>query len=264
MNPEGGLRYQTHFTGEAGAPSEMYRGEVREAKAGKVLAVLRHHLGDLTQLRLVDLSCSTGFMAKVFGEYVGDVVGIDIDPRAVAHGQAQRRANVRLELMDALDTTFDDGSFDIAVCNHMYEHVPDAQKLFREIHRILRPGGVCYFGGNNRLRVVEPHYGPMPFLSWLPKPLAHRYMRLMNKGDYYYETHFTYWTLERLVRDFVTHDYTLKVLADPVAFAATDLVTPGSLTQRLALLVGEHAYWAMPGYIWLLEKPSQASARGTS
>jgi 2-polyprenyl-3-methyl-5-hydroxy-6-metoxy-1,4-benzoquinol methylase len=254
--PRDELRYQTNFTGAPGAPSQMYLGAQRARKAHKVVAVLRAHLGEVGQLRLLDLSCSTGFMAEVFAAHFREVVGIDIDERALTHGRANRtRDNLALLQMDALDTSFESGSFDVAVCNHMYEHVPDAARLFAEVHRILRPGGVCYFGGNNRLKIVEPHYGPMPFLSWLPKPLAHRYMRLMGKGDHYYETHFTFWTLKRLVAQFIRHDYTLRVLADPARFEATDLVSPGSLPQRLGLLVGRRAYWALPGYIWLLEKP---------
>jgi 2-polyprenyl-3-methyl-5-hydroxy-6-metoxy-1,4-benzoquinol methylase len=250
------LRYQISFTGADGAPSQMFDQAKRESKAEKILAVLRSHFGDLSGLRLLDLSSSTGFMANVFGRHFLEVVGIDIDDRALDYSRARlSRDNVQFLKMDALNTNFETGSFDVAVCNHMYEHVPDAAQLFREIHRILRPGGVCYFGGNNRLKVVEPHYGPMPFLSWLPKPLAHRYMRLMKKGTYYYETHFTFWTLKRMVADFVRHDYTLRVLADPAGFAATDLVAPNSLQQRLGLLIGRHAYWALPGYIWLLEKP---------
>jgi 2-polyprenyl-3-methyl-5-hydroxy-6-metoxy-1,4-benzoquinol methylase len=249
------LRYQVNFTGAAGAPSQMYDRARRESKAEKIIAVLRSHFGDLSRLRLLDLSSSTGFMANVFGRHFLEVVGIDIDDRALEHSRTHlSRDNVQFLKMDALNTSFETGSFDVAICNHMYEHVPDAAQLFREVHRILRPGGVCYFGGNNRLKIVEPHYGPMPFLSWLPKPLAHRYMRLMKKGSYYYETHFTFWTLKRLVADFVMHDYTLRVLADPAGFAATDLVAPNSLQQRLGLLVGRKAYWALPGYIWLLQK----------
>ena len=252
--------YQENFTAEAGEASQMYRAQVRTGKAQKIVAVLQHHLGDPSRLRLLDLSCSTGFMANVFARHFAEVVGIDIDAGAVAHAEAHReRDNVSFLTRDALHTGFAPASFDVAICNHMYEHVPDAAQLFREIWRVLRPNGVCYFGGNNRLRVVEPHYGPMPFLSWLPRPLAHRYMRLMKKGDHYYETHFTYWTLRRMLEDFDIVDYTLRVLEQPAAFAALDVVTPGSWGQRLGLLAGRHLYWALPGYIWLLVKRPRGS-----
>jgi SAM-dependent methyltransferase len=34
-----------------------------------------------------------------------------------------------------------DDSFDVVLCNHVLEHVPDDRKAMSEIHRVLRPGG---------------------------------------------------------------------------------------------------------------------------
>jgi len=37
--------------------------------------------------------------------------------------------------------SFPDASFDIAVCNEVFEHVPDLSAVFAEVARVLRPGG---------------------------------------------------------------------------------------------------------------------------
>lgn len=42
----------------------------------------------------------------------------------------------------ALD--FKDESFDIVVCCHVLEHVHDDRRAIKELHRVLRPGGVAY------------------------------------------------------------------------------------------------------------------------
>jgi SAM-dependent methyltransferase len=34
-----------------------------------------------------------------------------------------------------------DRSFDLVICNHVLEHVPDDRKALSELHRVLRPGG---------------------------------------------------------------------------------------------------------------------------
>ncbi len=47
-------------------------------------------------------------------------------------------ADVHFDLHQA---PFEDNSFDIVFCNHVLEHVTDADQCMRELHRIMRPGG---------------------------------------------------------------------------------------------------------------------------
>jgi len=42
---------------------------------------------------------------------------------------------------DVQDMKFADASFDLVICNHVLEHVPDDRKAMREIRRILNPEG---------------------------------------------------------------------------------------------------------------------------
>lgn len=250
------MDYQENYTENPVARQHMYDKDMREAKALKIVKVLDDFCDDISRLSLLDISCSTGLISRVFSTHFARVTGIDIDEEAVNFARENNvAANLEFHVMDALNTRFPDESFDVIVCNQMYEHVPDAQQLLAEIRRLLVPGGVCYFGATNRLKVIETHYGRLPFLSWLPKKLANLYLRVLGKGDYYYENLNTYWTLKKLCDGFRIVDYTKPVVRNPERFAATDMVTAGSLQQRMALLMLSAAYWFSPGYIWLLEKP---------
>ena len=48
-------------------------------------------------------------------------------------------ANVRT--MDVEDLPFNSDHFDLVICNHVLEHVPDDARAMREILRVLKPGG---------------------------------------------------------------------------------------------------------------------------
>jgi ubiquinone/menaquinone biosynthesis C-methylase UbiE/DNA-binding transcriptional MerR regulator len=48
------------------------------------------------------------------------------------------------KLADAMDIPFDEGSFDVVMANHMLYHVPDIDRAFSEIYRVLKPGGLFY------------------------------------------------------------------------------------------------------------------------
>ncbi|MCA1763483.1 MAG: class I SAM-dependent methyltransferase [Cryomorphaceae bacterium] len=42
---------------------------------------------------------------------------------------------------DLHDIPFESNSFDVVMCNHVLEHVNDADKCISELHRVLKPGG---------------------------------------------------------------------------------------------------------------------------
>jgi len=42
---------------------------------------------------------------------------------------------------DITNTPFEDDAFDVILCSHVLEHVPDDHKAIREMFRILKPGG---------------------------------------------------------------------------------------------------------------------------
>lgn len=226
-------------------------------KAEKAVSVLADYFGGTERaadLNLLDIGCSAGLMTCWYASRFGRVMGVDIDEPAIDYAQRNFAGrNLAFHVADCTDTGFDDATFDVVTCTHIYEHVPDSRKMMREIHRVLKPGGVCFFTAQNRVCLVEPHFF-LPFLSMLPKPLAHRYMRITGKGSYYYENLLTLVELRRLVSDFRIVDYTARVIADPEKYHADELIRPGSLQQRLALTVLKVAYFLCPTYVWVLVK----------
>ena len=246
--------YQLNYTENAVAKEKLYDTDARLQKARMVNSILGDYLGDTKDLALLDMSCSNGLMTKQIAESFGTVIGIDIDEGALDHAKEYSSgSNIRYEKMDGLHTCFEDNKFDVVLCSQMYEHVPDPQQLMSEIHRILKPGGVCYFGATSRLKIIETHYGRIPFLSYLPKSLANRYLRLLGKGDQYYETLFTYWGLKRLVSSFTIVDYTLQVLRNPLKFHSEGITAPG-LGAKSTYYAAKAMYPLLPGYIWILKK----------
>ena len=59
-----------------------------------------------------------------------DYWAVDLDPN--------RYAKIR-RTVDITDIPFDDNSFDLIMCMHVLEHVPDDRKALRELHRVLKP-----------------------------------------------------------------------------------------------------------------------------
>ncbi len=46
---------------------------------------------------------------------------------------------------DITDLPFDDNTFDVILCNHVLEHIPDDKKAMTELHRVMKPGGYGIF-----------------------------------------------------------------------------------------------------------------------
>lgn len=233
----------------------MHSIEGRRRKALTMLAVLRNALGEgeLAKARVLNVGCSTGLIDEVLAEHVGSVVGIDIDQGAIESARTRcARANLEFHLGDTMALDFPDHCFDVVICSQVYEHVPDPARMMSEIQRVLAPHGICYFAATNRLCIMEQHYH-LPFLSIIPVSWAHRYLRWCGRGQHYHERHLTLFGLRRLTADLIIDDYTKRVLTDPGRYHTSYMINSNG-KRVFANLMLNVAYWAFPGYIWILRK----------
>lgn len=52
---------------------------------------------------------------------------------------------VAMEVVDITAIPYPEGSFDVVICSHVLEHVPDDRGAMGEVFRTLRSGGTAYF-----------------------------------------------------------------------------------------------------------------------
>jgi 2-polyprenyl-3-methyl-5-hydroxy-6-metoxy-1,4-benzoquinol methylase len=222
----------------------------RRAKAAKIAAVIRHFLDrrSLDGLTVLDVGCSGGIIADELHRHGAEMLGVDIDRPGLAKAHAQFAHSAGFLCADSERLPLRNQSIDVVICNHVYEHVVDPERLFAELRRVVRPSGLLYLGLGNRLGVLEQHYR-LPFLSWLPRPLAHRYVRMFGRASHYHEAFRTWSGLRRLCAGLYVWDYTYALLSDPQTFAAGDVV-PSWATRTPAWLL-KAARPVVPTYIWI-------------
>ena len=249
MNPKRG--YQLHLS-----RGDFILKDVkgRTQKFQKIINVLQDFHPGTHSLKFLDIGCSSGIITSLLGNHFQMSIGMDIDQEAIQFAQNYSSSpRVQFIIADSMALPFHNNSMDVIVCNHIYEHVPQAKHMIDEIYRVLKEDGFCYFSAGNKYMLIEGHYR-LPFLSWLPKPLAHHYLNLVGKGDFYYEQHLSLQGLKKLIGKFRIHDYTLSIIRNPKKFFATDLLSQKSFLYKCICLLAPYLYPWIPTYIWVLTK----------
>jgi SAM-dependent methyltransferase len=132
---------------------------------------------------VLDLGCGR---AKEPGAF-----GVDLDPASGADLIAD---------LDALPLPLPAGRFRRIVCRHVVEHVADIPALFKEIHRLAKPGA--------RIEIVTPHFSnrcsytdpthrrhlSVQFIDWFaPRPDARPATGCLGLGlNYLFEHRYDY------------------------------------------------------------------------
>ncbi|MEK7526565.1 MAG: class I SAM-dependent methyltransferase [Patescibacteria group bacterium] len=244
------MKYQDNYA--AGRP-QMYDKKSREEKAKRMVILLGKYFDKekLKKLTLLDVGASTGIIGNYLAQYFRSVTVADIDKQAIEFaGKEFKKKNLSFKVDDAMNLSFKDNTFDIVICTHVYEHVPNPRKLFSEIYRVLKPNGVCYLAAINSLWPMEPHYD-LPFLSYLPKRIANTYVRLFNKANEYYETPANWWQLKKLTNKFVVNEYTAKIFQNPANYGYLNI--PKAL-YPVSFLLSPLLKFLAPTFFWLLIK----------
>jgi len=223
-------------------------------KAAKIAAILRDALGsDLSQAVGLDVGCAAGGITALVAPSLRAMVAVEYDADHLTHVPARDSRHLVFVRGDAQRLPIADSSVDVVICAQVYEHVADARLLVSEIGRVLAPGGVCFFSGPNRWDPIERHYG-LPFLSWLPRSLADRYVRATGRGEQYTEQPLSYRELKRLLRGFIITDYTVAMLRDPARFCCEEEMRGALWVRRLPRSLLTFLLPLIPNYDWILRK----------
>jgi len=108
-------------------------------------------LGEIRRGSVVlDVGCGAGFDMYVAGWLAGDqgrVCGIDLtdDMASLARKNLSGISNVEVKTVDTEHIPYPDHSFDVVISNGVINLSPSKQTTFKEIYRVLKPGGTLQF-----------------------------------------------------------------------------------------------------------------------
>lgn len=121
-------------------------------------AELRPHM------RVLDLCCGTGIVARAIAPRVREVHAFDITPAMIAKarqlGRAKGLKNIRYRVGDAEATPYKKGFFDVVVTRLAFHHFEKPHRVVEETVRIVKPGGrvvVADIITDRREKVSELH-----------------------------------------------------------------------------------------------------------
>jgi SAM-dependent methyltransferase len=123
-----------------------YRERYRAMRPGwrssgeQLEALVRSHLSPNS--RILDLGCGRGGVVELFWREVRFAAGLDPDVPSLAEHRAPGMPVIRGR---GENLPFGAASFDLIVCLWVLEHLDQPDVVFKEVRRVLRPGGHFVF-----------------------------------------------------------------------------------------------------------------------
>ncbi|MHB8671444.1 MAG: class I SAM-dependent methyltransferase [Acidimicrobiales bacterium] len=121
--------------------------------------------GDVRGKRVLDLGCGGGQSSLAFARQGGISIGVDFSAEQLAYARRlsdQEGIKVELHQSDLAELAFIRAdTIDLAFSAYAFDWVEDLARVFRQVHRVLKPGAALVFSLTHpAFRMVEPEPDP--------------------------------------------------------------------------------------------------------
>lgn len=167
-NTEAKEKTLRHFNETADDYTSTHDGRFVQPMYAPLLTELEH----FNSGRLLDIGCGNGDFFGFVKDKGMELHGIDLAENMVKVAQERYGDIADIILADAENLPFQDGMFDIIICNASFHHYIRPKEVLTQMRRVLKDNGVLLIG--------DP---------WMPQPfrgLMNYFTKYSNDGAYHY------------------------------------------------------------------------------
>ena len=164
------LKSYQHYLPQAAAEIEAW-GRMMEPVFGKAADLIEHYI---PRGRLLDVGTGHGFFPALMHAREWEVMGLEASTRGARYGQ--KRWGLQILAQPWEKASFPEGEFDVVTAFYVIEHLPDPLAFLREVHRILRPGGM--------ILLRYPHTTPVKDILSIMRIKNHLYHLPFHLSDF--------------------------------------------------------------------------------
>ena len=135
------------YQNQLGAPGARWSLEGRWRLFGKAIDKWINSSDETPMsIRVLDAGCGDGINGRVLSslleeqEIRNEIIGCDYN--SIRLDRAKRGPYKLLVPADLLQLPFEDSHFDLILCSHVLEHIPQDEACLRELGRVLKPNGL--------------------------------------------------------------------------------------------------------------------------
>lgn len=178
---------------------------IKEVRLKNILELFKNVKG----LSILDVGCSYGYLGAKLKKRGAKVTGIDISKRAI--NRARRILdNAKVVDLNSEKIPFKNATFDMIVASEVIEHLFFPNSFLKELHRILKKGGI--------LIITTPN-----LLYW-----GNRLNFLLGKFKYtqegiFDESHIHFFTYKTLIEELKTNKF--KIVSEKHVYPGPKVLT---------------------------------------